>query len=801
LETATAVSQKVNCSSSRIGYLPILAVTIFLLAVVSTGCKADNSSAKCVIGLTSPAPTSTTVSIGKAARLGFSVIPDTCDVAPENYSYLWLENGQDLSEETTYDFWACPSKLGENLLEVQMLRDGAIVSGISWNINVVDIAPQLPDCYDSALKTLKNGDLKGKDSGTDFIQAAQCIEGFLEDYPCSVEGNFVAFFTRFMVLIHTFIFQGPFYLMGAEEGLAKFSELNLDPLIDRLKIVRDEGGNDYNFIIEDFEFDLFDAIHIAGFEFVNLKMDLAGEWDQSEVKTLLAATEMVKGAVMTTASYDGLFDMVLSVLNIADGLKMLYHNPQMMTLAGNDGTLGTERMREAQIAFVSAFNDLESAFQAIYGEIDDQSNDIIKYLDCGSDGICPPSVSLYAGGDPAEPFVDEPQDGEPANGIYDQGEEFEDLNGNREWNDSWAATGGDPNEANGHYDQGEPLGVDILTEQGRFVVFVPDFFEQLLTLLAENIQGPGALDIDALALSLGLFEEGGLDALFLALNLQIPEIRLWELFDNPPDLRDLVPLYNRNTWSFFIQYEEEPYEDVGYDSLPDKCEGYYLEDFPENLSDDCRNDYHRSVNPIFNDLYGIPVSDGGNQPFDALENPDPSRDNFNILNNADDGFDNDKDGDIDEEGLGGLPGDLGREKNLLFDWQDDSPKNGAHDSDEVCEPFFDVGVEGRNDFIGVGNGRWDAMDLDHYWPTGEYVAGPEVNLVYDPLNGTLYEIDTHGLIDPFYFFFPDPTISGVLTFAETTRNIAGENLTQNAEIHRIISRIYRYYVEQNILGY
>lgn len=142
-------------------------------------------------------------------------------------------------------------------------------------------------------------------------------------------------------------------------------------------------------------------------------LDFSGEIDNGDIGVMSGMLEILMAVVKILTSYDGFLQALVNpALNPT--CSPVPGTPDWEDIFGVYGTLnadgGLERMTEAGLALQSAFSSISNSFSFIASETDDQSDDIIAYLDCGLDGKCE--------GDEGYPGPDEGE----GNGVYDPGE-------------------------------------------------------------------------------------------------------------------------------------------------------------------------------------------------------------------------------------------------------------------------------------------------------------------------------------------------------------------------------------------
>ena len=732
------------------------------------------SSEEPICNLAPATTTPLTVDYGKAATLK----PVLCeDTSPGDVSYQWSLQSEVVGRSTTHEFLACPRFVGKDTrLQVDISRGQERVRQ-SWDIHVADTVPEHPDCGATltardALRTLQSGDYAGRETGTDFDTAVACLDQVLEAYPCDIDVAFWAAYGHFL----TFAEQAPARLATStlnEDALYQLARDTIGPLAARFQFLSLEVPSDFSVSAGDFELPLMGLPGISIYP--------GGTWDRSEILTIDGGLQLLAGGAQFLSAYVGSLralriaaEELLNAEGVAVNLPALpesFQNrlisdleadPRFLTLY--PGGRGEQRLEEAQPALVEGLRKLRAALIRIKGETEDQRTHIFRYYDCGKDGICPPKYSLDPRGDQGDPLLHD----EAGDGKYDpETDVYLDRRGNGRYDPPWSEVGPSPGEDDGVYTPGEPIGTDLFVPAlDRIALDIPAWVHDFLAELADNIEGPDALDVSRFA------EQSSNELIQLALlaGINIPQIRLSRWFENPRDVRDFLPLWVRSQKVFYVDREEEPYYDWGYDHTPSHLE-HTLEETPTHIKGE-----------------SVPVPRCPHRPASLLE-LDPSGDLYLPESNPSDGCDNNYDGRHDAtDGAGNYIG-YGIEGNGMFDFIDEDG-TGRHSPGEVSEKFDDVGlwtggvlIEGTQ-----GNDRWDAMDIAHIWPQGDDIGGRKVDLTRDPRNGTLQDLD-RPLIDPVYYFFPDAQFNGVLIFDPPTINADGVPLTDNAELMRLISKM------------
>lgn len=729
----------------------------FCLAVA--GCSAGDDECTVVDNATS----NVSLDYGK----GIELAPKLCEVkTPEDVTYAWGLNGDKVSEAPRYKFLACP-RFKNTTSDVRVdVKYGAKKGYHAWRVTVRDVAPEYPDCGvgfspKAAMAALQKGDLYGTATGTDFKSAVACLDKALLLYPCDIELGFWAAYGD--LVLFTQHAAASLAVSGVNERtLNSLADDSIDPLLARFDLLADEMPDEFAARPKDFDF--------APLAIVDLKVHPGGEWDRGDMLLLDGVFQLVKGGAKFLASYHG--SMKFTQLLLAHGvlnasranlaqvspifqeklIEQLDKDPLFLTLYGGDD--GVKRLASAQAAFIRGLTKVNEAITYVKAETDDQKDDKFRYFDCGADALCPPDDSRdSARGDAGEVLL---KDQAPY-GVYNQEtDSFIDRNANGKYDYSYAKTGPDAGEGDFKYGNGETIGTDAFEGLvSRLGVPITPLAQTFMVELAANIKGPNSLD-------LAKFADVSQDELIqysIVSGINIPSLRLSRWFEGPRDARDFIPLWSHANKRFFVDTEEEPFDDYGLDGDIDGVEA------PAEVS--------RCTDQILPDFVSA----------------DPALDNFSPSRNAGDGCDNDLDGDIDETDGAGRSTDYGTQGNARFDFVDTNGNN-KHDAGEAGEPFRDTGLVtfGKPASPAPNNGRWDAVDMAHYWPKGADVGGRPVDIEKDPRNGTLQD-NVKPMIDPVYYFFPDAQFNGVLIFEKPTVNADSLPLTDNGELMRFISRL------------
>jgi len=782
--------------------------------LVLTGCQPEGSSITLTEGLTQEFSCDVEASSGETG-----------------FHFRWLQDGSEAGENTLHTFFACGE--GEHTVTLEVTDDAGNTVTREWSVALTPSSVDRPSCFSESLARLRAGNLRigFNDSAADeavLTEIQTCLHTSLAENVCSVEGNYGLALAD--LALWSLASRNRQQSGGLDrEVITELLEHTLSDIRDQFTFVRDFTGPDFEFFIEDnFLVRMNDDDPDTELN-ESLTINFFGVHDLGEVNYFLSEVYLFIGMFSVSLAYNGIIEamagypeiyqpiyLYLEREIIPKWIERLESDPAHLTLTGPNGEEGKRRLRDAQKAFVLSLRDLNRGFAHVIEETKNQAWNLIRYWDCGSDGVCPPGLSNFPDGDPAEPYEDcggdgicpeDPNyeapddDGTEGNGERDSGEEYEDLNLNGRWNDSYSVVGPDINgtEGNGKFESGEPVGTEIALEQGTVGMMgmlgllgvfgqmgqmgqmqvmgpgggmMPNTMDPQITirineLVAKNIEGPDPLRFSDFAAGMGVdvTEEQIKTFLFEGFGIPYPEVRISEFFVNPTDLRRMFPLYDRGTEEFIVTSECEPYYDWGYDWIRSDQEVGY----------------------------------------DPESNPDPSHDDLDQLENMDDGIDNDRDGEIDEYSSMGFPTDLGVEGNIIFDWVDTNG-NLRHDAGEMSEKFDDVGV-GPGSF-GAGNGAWDCQDRDHSYPSGPNVGGGPPEVSFDPRNTTLHDQSTvvgdtedtwaymqTECINFHYLFFPDPTFSDIIVFPEDIVNVDGVQLNKHAKLHRSIAKALEFLLE------
>lgn len=584
------------------------------------------------------------------------------------------------------------------------------------------------------------------------------------------------------------------------------------PAAHALKIVASAGvPDDFSFRVKNMKIKVLKDIPDTAKIQERLDVDLTGEHDTTDFYFLLSGALMLSGIFDILFSYNGAIDFLvklpqrvfskqdskISATRIFEDIFIedLAKNPAFLDLSQE----APKRLKSAQNNIYLALRYLQEGMNRLVRETDNQSDDIVRYWDCGKDNVCP--------GDTAEPFADVNE-----NGIYDKDpngdgkeddrEPYIDVNENGSWNKDHCFDSNknrvknqnceEPDEGEGDYKYtiGEAIGTEALKTTRFSRIYVPVdtqtyrviFEAKLFDVLADNIIG-GILDLGKISgVLFGTSDMESLKKLACSVGIPFPEIRLWEFFISPTSMREMLPEWNPSTRRIIIQRDSEPFEDTGFD-------GRYSYQY---------------------------------ESFHPFKNPDPDMDDFDPMNNGRDGVDTDSDGKCSDRELVEASrrkngdealsdrdcinylkspvdkSDWGLEGNFLFNYID---KNGNRvpDKGDLAEPWNDeYGIlNGRSKTLCskvCGNNKFDEFDVEHVWPDGRVDPRNGVGRGGMICDGTIYGGDPNGeMIDKIYLLWRDPTFSGVLKFYPSyIVNPEGENLNANGVFNRFLWKLYEF---------
>lgn len=770
------------------------------VALATLGCTSGGSST-CTPQITlQPAPSSDRLTLQANAAHALTATVTLCAAEAttdpsSDYKLTWQydDNGnlvidsdetQAVAEGTSWTLFACASDVGSHLLRITAQpRSGGenLTRDIEVRIQGVSTSLQRPACVAGAIATVKNQE-EVDPNNLGELQAAldDCLAPWLEQNLCDFEASYAAGLAEFALFNAKTPERWENRNSLSVQDVVDIYNGEVLPLLQRFLVVAEKAP-------EDFQFNVSGKFEVRAFEDIeNLEGDettlvlLQGDHDMGDVRGIAAFNHAIRGIFEIILAYKGLARWILDLpppetIDFDFFRKSFVghaiDDPTFLTIDDESSPSGRARLLAAQDAFVNFFVELERAVAFVRQETDSQKDDIFRYWDCGADGICNCS-------DFDEVFLDCPNNPADYTGPDDDG-----------------------TEGNGRYDPGEPVGTDRLGIPTYDTIDLPsdlDEFIRQTSLIRDNIRGPDALDLNELANGFGVEE-----VMRTVLAIPVPAIRLSEWFVTPIDPRLVIPLYSIRNRDVIFDIEGEPWDDVGYDGRANEDERIVHWPNPRGLTIGTEWDLATNPDPAFDD-------------FDPFCNP---------VCNFNDDIDNDADGLADDDDRfifeGGFSNetDGGPENNLVFDYVD-LDFDYTHDPGEPAENFEDTGVRGKTGALvagTAGNGRWDFADSPHEFPNGADV-GPVGDIVQtDPPDGssggqvddqlipsdnvaritlnknlTGTQLDYEGLFDAFYFFFVDPTFSGVLTFPEEVISINGEPLTDNAKLMRFFAKIVEF---------
>jgi hypothetical protein len=146
----------------------------------------------------------------------------------------------------------------------------------------------------------------------------------------------------------------------------------------------------------------------------SLSLDLAGEWDATDAAFFQGALEVLLGGLKVLFSYDGILQSLINPA-LSPGCNPPTGSDEWTAVFGPYNAIiadGDARMTEARDLLAEGFVAISDALDMLVLETDDQTDDLIRYLDYGEDGLGP--------GDTAYPGPD--ADGTEGNGLYELGE-------------------------------------------------------------------------------------------------------------------------------------------------------------------------------------------------------------------------------------------------------------------------------------------------------------------------------------------------------------------------------------------
>jgi len=141
-------------------------------------------------------------------------------------------------------------------------------------------------------------------------------------------------------------------------------------------------------------------------------LDLAGEWDAADAAMFQGALEILLGGLKILTSYDGILQNLINPTMSPD-CTPVPASDEWTAIFGPYNQIvdgGTARMTEAGALLAEGLQAFANGLNLMVAEIDDQSDDVIRYYDVGIDGLGPGDVG-YPGSDAGE-----------GNNAYDLGE-------------------------------------------------------------------------------------------------------------------------------------------------------------------------------------------------------------------------------------------------------------------------------------------------------------------------------------------------------------------------------------------
>ena len=730
----------------------LIVITLFLII----SCNSSNSSDTCtpgvyIVGYESSS--SITLQEGKINTLQ-SKINSCNDNTDQSFFYSWFFDGSEhaVSSTNQYKYVSCGADVGTHKLEIlASSSDGTKQYKKTYSVKVEKVAnPPRPSCYDTSMDAVRLGYVK------EFTAASQCLDNYLKEYVCDIDANFASGLAKEVNFLLSMQDRYENHTSLTVSDVEKIGDEEITPMVNNFLVVKEKAPKDWYYIEEGLNDLIISDGHVPLFDPVSVSLN--GEFDLGDVYGLLSEAYAFQGAVYTGEAFQGLIEHLIKIpidptipYELTRFITKLVDDEQFLTFTDT----GKELLLLARGSFIDSIHLLSQMFDEIKSETDDQSDDIVRYWDCGSDAICP--------GDPAE------FDSSKYTSCNEADDDYKDENVNGKCDEAYSGPDDDGTESNNRYDDGEPLGTEKLGFPDYEKINIASDIAMIQRALLEvetSLTDPNhAIDYDKIIDQ----DEGSVKIIMNSLGIPYPEIRLGEFFLTPTELRFMVPLYDKTKKEFIMGEEYEPFEDTGYDGCTDQYE----------------------------DGNGGCVTDKASSPYNSVTNKDPNFDNIDPVCapdcNLNDGVDNDGDGKIDNKDnskLGNGYGDLGVDTNFTFDFVDEN-NNETHDSGEKSEPFKDIGVNGISD--SAGNGKWDSNDLEHVWPTGSNVGPVNDIVMTDPKDGTSMDISknnpTGNLIDFYYLFFQSPTFSGVFSFPDEIKNNDNEVLNDHAKLHRFISKV------------
>ena len=137
-------------------------IIITLVLSGTFACNSGDENEECKNRITNYSPENLKIEVDKGAIIDFYGEGAGCDES-ETWTYqFWLSNStvsESLEAEVnSYQFLACDREVGNNKLTLKATDDEGDKASLTWNINVRDVTPQRPDCYEGAINSVKSGD-------------------------------------------------------------------------------------------------------------------------------------------------------------------------------------------------------------------------------------------------------------------------------------------------------------------------------------------------------------------------------------------------------------------------------------------------------------------------------------------------------------------------------------------------------------------------------------------------------------------------------------------------------------------
>ncbi|HUT54347.1 MAG TPA: hypothetical protein VM658_13240 [bacterium] len=147
----------------------------------------------------------------------------------------------------------------------------------------------------------------------------------------------------------------------------------------------------------------------------SMVLDLAGEWDATDAALFQGGLEVLLGGLKLLLSYDGILQSMINP-TLSPACQPVPGSDDWTDTFGPYNLIvpdgGEQRMIAAGALMAAGFQAFHEGLELLAAETDDQSDDLVRYYDYGSDGLGP--------ADPGYPGPD--ADGTEANGAYDPGE-------------------------------------------------------------------------------------------------------------------------------------------------------------------------------------------------------------------------------------------------------------------------------------------------------------------------------------------------------------------------------------------